>query len=175
MEPQVEKPADTFITGKDKEQAYVQAYTLHEIIIPSGKPAKLVKIPDINNKDLRATEILFKLKITDPTPTILVAGAMSSTKGKILAGLVRAAQNTDAVIIDSGCQTGMEKFCVRRNVKLIGIAPESQIQYPKAASEKPANELSSGHSAFMVIGNKGMKWGEEAAFKIELAEWYGIN
>ena len=168
--PPVEKEPDTFITGKEKEQAYVQTFSLHEVLIPAGKPAKLVKIPDIDNKDLRASEILFKLKISEPTPTILLTGAMTETKGKILAGLVRAAQNTDAIIIDSACRTGIEKFCIRRNVKLIGVAPESQIIYPKATSDKPSNELSNGHAAFIVIGNKGMAWGEEAAFKVDLAE-----
>jgi hypothetical protein len=48
-----------------------------------------------------------------------------------LAGVSRAAQRTDAFIIDSGLGSGIEKFCLRKHVTLIGIAPEMEVIYPR--------------------------------------------
>lgn len=52
-------------------------------------------------------------------------------RGKALAGVCRAAFRTDAYIIDSGIGSGIEKFCLRKNVNLIGLAPENEISYPR--------------------------------------------
>lgn len=49
---------------------------------------------------------------------------MEKGRGKFYAGITRAAFNTDAVIIDNGVGSGIEKFALRRGVKLIGVAPE---------------------------------------------------
>lgn len=81
--------------------------------------------------------------------------------------------NTRAVIIDSGLQTGAEKFCIRRNINLIGVAPESMIEYPihpRPNPEKISNSmLTSGHSHFLLLNNL-KSWGEEHKFKLSLAE-----
>ena len=50
---------------------------------------------------------------------------MEKGRGKFYAGVVRAAFNTDAVIVDNGLASGIERFALRRGVKFIGIAPES--------------------------------------------------
>jgi hypothetical protein len=58
-------------------------------------------------------------------------------------------------------------------VKLIGVAPESEILYPKVnPTERFENELSSGHTHFFLIGDKNneYEWGDESQFKIQLAE-----
>ena len=54
-------------------------------------------------------------------------GAKKSQRGKFYAGVARACANTDAVIIDSGISTDVEKFCIRRGVKLIGVSPEKEV------------------------------------------------
>ena len=46
---------------------------------------------------------------------IVLIGANTKRKGKLFAGLSRAALNTRAIIIDSGIQTGIEKFCIRKS------------------------------------------------------------
>lgn len=47
------------------------------MMIPAGKTAKLIKIKDASDPDLRLSEICDKLKIVKPTPVILLAGAMT--------------------------------------------------------------------------------------------------
>ena len=42
-----------------------------------------------------------------------------------MGGVARAASNSGAVIIDSGVGSCVEKFTLRRGVKLIGVCPES--------------------------------------------------
>ena len=37
--------------------------------------------------------------------------------------------NTDAVILDSGISTGIENYCYSKNIPLIGMAPESKVNY----------------------------------------------
>lgn len=90
-----------------------------------------------------------------------------------MAGLCRAAFHTDAVIIDSATVTGIEKFCIRRNVKLMGVAPEADILYPKVnPTEHFDNELTNGHTHFVLIGDKKTEfhWGDEAPLKAEIAD-----
>lgn len=92
-----------------------------------------------------------------------------------MAGICRAAFNTGAFIIDSGLGTGIEKFCLRKGVVLIGVCPEAEVEYPRL---NPANrtdkELTNGHTHFICVGNqKGkpgeLKWGQESSLKFDLA------
>ena len=109
----------------------------------------------------------------EPTPVVLLIGANTQNQGKLFAGISRAAFNTRAIIIDSGLQTGIEKFCIRRNITLIGVAPESAIEYPRPNPEKFSNKmLTNGHSHFILLGNDVNKftWGDEAKFKFQLAD-----
>ena len=130
-------------------------------------------MPDPNNKDFRASEVADRLKFIQPTPVILLAGAMENRESKVLAGIARAAFNTTSLILDSGLISGVERQCLRKKVQLIGVAPEAQISYPKLSRKKP-NELANGHSHFFLIGkeDKSIKftWGEESGLKYELAK-----
>lgn len=165
-------------------------WTLHDMMIPAGNTAKLVRIPDPTDQDFRASEVCDRLKITQPTPVIILAGAMTQRAGKTLAGVARAAFRTGAVIIDSGLGSGIEKFCARKQVPLIGVAPEQEIIYPRInPNVKKDNELTNGHTHFVLIGDAGgdasaqglapalakepapiLTWGDEAALKYELAK-----
>lgn len=90
-----------------------------------------------------------------------------------MAGVCRAAYHMDAIILDSGISSGIEKFCIRKSVKLIGVAPENEILYPKVnPSERFPNELSNGHTHFFLIGDKAKSfaWGDESSIKIDLAD-----
>jgi hypothetical protein len=77
--------------------------------------------------------------------------------------------NTKAVIIDSGLHTGLEKFCIRKNINLIGIAPETVVEYPRLNNEFSNKMLTSGHSHFILFPNL-KSWGDETKFKISFAE-----
>ena len=118
--PEEDAKRKTFVTQKEeggKEWAvaeYKTTYTLHDMIIPGGKAAKLVNITDPYSKELRMTEILNRLKFKDPLPVIILIGAATDRAAKALAGLVRAAHHTDAIILDSGLHSGIEKFCLRK-------------------------------------------------------------
>ena len=71
----------TFVTG-EKEKAIVEykpQYALHDILIPGGQPAKLVKIPDPTHPHLSIQEILTKLKFRNPQPVILLIGTWNKT------------------------------------------------------------------------------------------------
>jgi hypothetical protein len=125
------------------------------------------------NKAIRLTEIADHFKFIEPTGVILLIGANTKNKGKLFAGISRAAYNTKAIIIDSGLQTGIEKFCIRRSIPLVGIAPENKIEYPKPNPEKFSNKmLTNGHTHFILLGNDMSKfnWGDEAKFKIQFAD-----
>lgn len=126
----------TFITENQRmvdEMGDSKAFSLHEMMIPAGKTAKLIKIPDVSNKDFRISEVADRLKFVEPTPVIILAGAMTERADRTLAGVSRAALRTDAVIFDSGIHSGIEKFCLRRKTPLIGVAPEHMIKYPRIA------------------------------------------
>lgn len=86
--------------------------------------AKLIKVSNVYKKNLPYRDMLDKFKITEMTPVINIIGGMDKGRGKFYAGIARAAFNTDAVIVDNGLASGLEKFTLRRGVKLIGIAPE---------------------------------------------------
>lgn len=122
-------------------------------MIPGGNVAKLIRIPDPSQADFRVSEVADKLKLNQASPVIVLAGAMTQRAGKTLAGVARAAQRTDAVIIDSGLGSGIEKFADRKKLALIGVAPEHEIIYPRInPNVKKDNELTTGHTHFFLIG-----------------------
>lgn len=144
----------TFITENQKDGEAREVWTLHDMMIPAGNTAKLVRVPDPSDPDFRVSEVCEKLKLNQPTPVIILAGAMTQRAGKTLAGVARAAFRTDAIIIDSGLGSGMEKFCMRKHLNLIGVAPEHEVIYPRInPNVKKDNELTNGHTHFVLLGN----------------------
>jgi hypothetical protein len=100
---------------------------------------------------------------------------MSQRVGKTMAGVCRAAFRTDSMIIDSGISSCVEKFCLRKNVKLLGVCPEAVVSYPRLnPAQRTDNELANGHTHFFMIGtedkSKSFKWGDESAMKFDLAK-----
>jgi SLOG in TRPM, prokaryote len=70
-----------------------------------------------------------------------------------MGGIARAAFNTGAVLIDSGIGSGLEKFCIRKGLKLVGVCPGSQISYPKLSDlHRKPNELTTGHTHLIILG-----------------------
>ena len=92
-----------------------QQWTLHDMIIPAGKTAKLIRVQKASDPDFRIQEVADKLKFVKQAPVIVLAGAMTQRAGKALAGVCRAAFRTDAFILDSGVGSGIEKFCLRKS------------------------------------------------------------
>ena len=143
------------------------------MIIPAGKTAKLVRIPNPYESDFRISEVCDRLKIVKPAPVIILSGAMTQRAGKTLAGACRAAFRTDAVLIDSGIGSGIEKFCLRKNVPLLGVAPEKEIAFPRInPTSRHDNELTNGHTHFFLIGDESTPydWGDEVQTKFDLAK-----
>lgn len=123
---------------------------------------------------MRVKEIADKLKFTDPTPVIVLAGAMTLRAGKTMGGLARAAYSSGAIILDSGMGSCIEKFCLRKGIKLVGVCPEAEITYPKLSElNRKQNELTNGHTHFVIIGKEDgkvrYKWGDESKVKYDLA------
>ena len=148
-------------------------FSFHDLIVPGGKNASLCLVNDPFNKNLRVSDIADHFKFIEPQQVIVLIGANTKRKIKLFAGISRAALNTRAIILDSGLQTGIEKFCLRKNLTLIGIAPESKIEYPKINPEEFSNTLlTNGHTHFILLGkdDKTLNWGQEAKFKVNLAE-----
>jgi len=52
-------------------------WTLHDMIIPAGKTAKLVRIKDPGSPDFRISEVCDKIKFVNAAPVIVLAGAMT--------------------------------------------------------------------------------------------------
>jgi hypothetical protein len=69
----------------------------------------------LENIDDNLPKILEAFKIQEAFPSIILSGARDSQRGKLLAGVARAAFRSDAVIIDSGVKTGIENYCLRRS------------------------------------------------------------
>lgn len=110
--------------------------------------------------------------MTEGLPVINLIGARECGRGKFYAGIARAAFNCDAVVIDSGISTGIEKYAIRRGVKLIGVAPENEIKYPKInPTFQDPLELSNGHTHLFLLNNQenDFVWSQEVWFKSELA------
>ena len=148
-------------------------FNFHDLIVPGGKNASLCLVNEPFNKNLRVTDIADHFKFIEPQQVIVLIGANTKRKIKLFAGISRAALNTRAIIIDSGLQTGIEKFCLRKNITLIGIAPENKIEYPKINPEEFSNTLlTNGHTHFILLGkdDKTLNWGQEGKFKVNFAE-----
>lgn len=52
-------------------------WTLHDMIIPAGKTAKLIRIKDPKDPDFRISEICDKVKFVNASPVIILAGGMT--------------------------------------------------------------------------------------------------
>lgn len=90
-----------------------------------------------------------------------------------MSGISRAAFNTRSVIVDSSLQTGIEMFCIRKNLTLIGISPENCIELPRPNPGNFSSKLiTNGHTHFILLGNEEnkLKWGEETQFKLNFIE-----
>jgi hypothetical protein len=103
----------------------------YDFLFPGGKLAKLIKVNNIYKKNLPFRDMLDKFKYVEPLPVVNIIGGMENGRGKFYAGVARAAFNTDAVIVDNGLASGLEKFSLRRGVKLVGVAPEGEIKFPR--------------------------------------------
>jgi hypothetical protein len=66
--------------------------------------------------DKQILDITRAFKFVEGIPVIVLAGARESGRGKFLAGLSRAAFRSDAAILDSGIETGIENYCLRRSI-----------------------------------------------------------
>ena len=53
------------------------SWTLHDMIIPAGKTAQLIRIKDPKDPDFRISEICDKVKFVNASPVIILAGGMS--------------------------------------------------------------------------------------------------
>ena len=124
----------------------------YDFLFPGGKLAKLIKVSNIYKKNLPLRDMLDKFKYVEPTPVINIIGGMEKQRGKFYAGIARAAFNTDAIIVDNGLSCGREKFTLRRGVKLVGIAPEGEIKFPKInPSQVDPLELANGHTHLFLV------------------------
>ena len=115
----------TFITEKKQGAELGDLWTLHDMQIPMGMPAKLIRIQDPSHQDFRISEVADRLKFVQPTPVVILSGAMTPKSGKTMAGVARAAYNTGSLMIDSGMGSDVEKFAMRRGIKLLGVCPEA--------------------------------------------------
>ena len=161
-----------------EEETKEEAWTMHDMVIPQGQRAKLVRINNPSNTEFRPSEVADRLKFIEPTPVIVLAGAMTDRAGKVMGGIGRVAFNTQSTIIDSGLGSAIEKFCIRKQVPLVGVCPEAAISYPKLSNRK-LNELTNGHTHFFLIGkeDKSVKfaWGDESGLKYDLAKRFAMG
>lgn len=84
-----------------------EVWKAYDFLFPGGKLAKLIKVSNIYKKNLPVRDMLEKFKYNQRLPVINLIGAMEKGRGKFYAGIVRAAFNTDAVIVDNGLASGI--------------------------------------------------------------------
>jgi hypothetical protein len=92
---------------------------LFDFIFPGGKLSKLCKIKSSKNIEKQLPKILEAFKFKEAVPSLVIAGSRDKNRGKLLAGVARSAFRSDAVILDSGVASGIEKYCLRRSKNLI--------------------------------------------------------
>lgn len=75
-------------------------------------------------------------------------------------------------MIDSGIKSGLESYCIKRHLELIGVFPQNQVLMPKInPTQIFANELTNGHTYLFGIEDKDCKdWGDECQTKFKIAE-----
>jgi len=89
-------------------------------------------------------------------------------------GLLAAAVNSGAVIIDGGTKAGvmqlMGKVLARQEqpVPLIGVAPEAQVNYD-GTSAAGKTDLAPGHDHFVLVKG-GQEWGSETSTIFKIAQ-----
>ncbi len=93
-------------------------YELFDFIFPGGKLSKLCKFKNIKNMATQIPMILEAFNLKEAVPCLILAGARDNQRGKLLAGIARAAFRSDAVILDSGVASGIETYCLRRSKHL---------------------------------------------------------
>lgn len=52
----------TFITDNQKKETDEESWTLHDMMIPGGQPAKLVRVHNPMSQDFRVSEVCDRLK-----------------------------------------------------------------------------------------------------------------
>lgn len=125
-----------------------------DFIFPAGILAKLVKLEKmIDMTDTHLETILFdKFGFNDPAPVLICVGGRNTGRGNFTIGMARAAFRSDAVIVDSGVSTGMEGYCIREKVTLVGVFPGEAAQNPKIKPKNiEVNELANGHTHMFKI------------------------
>lgn len=109
-------PNPILSANKPPKPKLPKEYELFDFIFPGGKLSKLCKVKSESKTTGKIPEILEAFKFKDPHPCLILSGARDSQRGKLLAGVARAAFRSDAVIIDSGVATGIENYCLRRSM-----------------------------------------------------------
>lgn len=77
--------------------------------------SKLCKIKNSKKVTQHLPKILEAFKFKKALPSIVMAGSRDNKRGKLLAGVARAAFRSEAVILDSGVASGIENYCLRRS------------------------------------------------------------
>jgi hypothetical protein len=134
------------------------------------------------------SEILKSLEIGQPGALILVLGGENnitdSLKPRLTQlfsrGIANAAMTTDALIIDSGTDTGANVLMGQgvadrgRKSDLLGIAPAGKVSLPDEPQPNKKGDralLNSNHSHFILVDCN--QWGEESEMRFEIAKTLG--
>ncbi|KAL4486365.1 hypothetical protein ABPG72_007151 [Tetrahymena utriculariae] len=151
-------------------------YEIFDFLFPGSNTAKLIKVHDAYAKNFPYKEILERLSMENGAPVVnIIGGKSGQDRNKLYAGIARACFNTDAVIIDNSITSGVEKHSMRKGLKLIGVAPDDEVQYPKVNSTyQDPYEICAGHTHLFLLNNKeqDLRWTQESLFKITLALRY---
>lgn len=134
-----------------------------------GQAAFAVQVPHRFDPEALAKTLGF----SEPRPTIYVTGGaglmspedMTATRSIVERGLVRFAEERNAIVIDGGTEAGIPILLGNARMKnrfhfpLIGIAPLELVQYPGHENADSAS-LDPGHSHFVLTA--GDEFGDES-------------
>lgn len=147
-----------------------------EINFEDGGQALAIK----TNAETPMDDIVSALGLQTPAPCIFIsggAGGMSDDdieKTRVIMdeGIAKFAAQHGITVIDGGTESGVMQMIgeARRNhhysFPLIGVAPESKVQYPGSNNENSEAELDANHSHFVLVDTD--EWGGESQTIIDL-------
>jgi hypothetical protein len=144
----------------------------------NGRTALVVHTP----RSTPPSDLIERLGLPSAGAVIVVAGAGDSLSPGLepqlldlfTRGLMSAAEDTGAVVIDGGTQSGVMALTGQavaerdHGTLLLGVAPAAKVSYPPGPADGEAVPLESNHSCFVLV--EGVDWGGETKTMFALAD-----
>lgn len=148
------------------------------VTFANGQTALVVHAPG----STRPGDLVERLGLPATGPVIVVVGGGDSLPSDLVPrlsdlfveGLVRGAEDNQAVVVDGGTESGVMAVVGHavaerdRRTLLVGVAPAAKVGYPGGPDHADAVPLEPNHSHFVLVD--GADWGSETKTMFALAD-----